>query len=322
MNPLIAICHLHVHFHTYEGIIQAVRGLNFYVNRGEIIGLVGESGSGKSVTAQAILQLLPKDGHIASGRILFEGEDLVVKRKQEIENIRGKKIGMIFQDPFSSLNPTMRIGQQILEVLVKHEGFSRKAAYQKALQLLDQVGIGDAVQRMHQYPHELSGGMRQRILLAIAIACRPSFIIADEPTTALDVTTQAQILELIKAIRKQQQTSFLLITHDLGVVAHLCDRVLVIYGGQIVETAPVDQLFSNPQHPYTQALLKSKRSLTMPKQGGELFVIPGNPPSLLQPPSRCSFLPRCPYAMNICQQREPFLEPKGQTQQVACWLSS
>jgi len=318
MNPLLTIRNLHVHFNTSAGRLQAVRGVDLQLNSGEIVGLVGESGCGKSVTAHAILQILNENSQINEGQILFEDCDLVKTSQKEIEKIRGKKIGMIFQDPLSALNPTMRIGQQIIEVLVKHENLSYTEAYEKALAVLIKVGISDPTTRMHQYPHEFSGGMCQRIMIAIAICCEPSLIIADEPTTALDVTIQAQILDLLKTIRKQQ-TSILLITHDLGVVAHLCDRVLVMYGGKIVESAPVEKLFSNPQHPYTQSLLKSKASLSLADK--TLFSIPGYPPLILNTPHSCTFMPRCPYAMKICQQAEPHIEKNDHSTQVACWLS-
>jgi oligopeptide transport system ATP-binding protein len=318
MTSLLEIQNLRIHFNTYRGTIEAVRGIYFRINKGEIVGLVGESGCGKSVTAHSILQLLPKEGEIVSGQILLEGENLLTKTQKEMEKIRGRKIGMIFQDPMASLNPTMPVGQQIMEGLLRHELISKKDAYEKSLQLLIKVGIGDASYRMKQYPYEFSGGMRQRVLIAIAIACQPLLIIADEPTTALDVTIQAQILELLREI--QQQTGILFITHDLGVVANLCDRVLVMYGGQIVEAGLVDQVFKSPQHPYTQALLKAKESLSFIHQKSPLISIPGSPPSLLNPAKRCLFAPRCPYTMRICTQLEPPLESLTPSKQAACWL--
>ena len=233
-----------------------LKGISFHVAAGEVVGMVGESGSGKSLTAQALLRLLPQAAHITSGKILFQGEELLTKSEREMEAVRGAKIGIVFQDPTSFLNPLMKIGAQLTEGLLRHRGVSKSAALQIAEGLLEQMGLADAKQRLGQYPHEFSGGMRQRILIAMALACEPPLLIADEPTTALDVTTQAQILELLKAIQRQRKMGLLFITHDLGVVAGLCDRVLVMQHGEIVESAPVDQLFSNPQHPFTQELLR------------------------------------------------------------------
>ncbi|MBA3723134.1 MAG: ABC transporter ATP-binding protein [Parachlamydiaceae bacterium] len=257
-KSLLNVSNLTVHFSTRSGPVKAVTAIDFHINSGEILGIVGESGSGKSVTAQSILKLLPKNGHIISGDITFDNQQILTKTEREMENIRGKQIGMIFQDPMTALNPTLRIGYQIAEGLIKHEKFNKKKAKEKVLELLEQVGITDPQLRIGQYPHELSGGMRQRIMIAIALACKPRLLIADEPTTALDVTIQAQILELLKQIQCERQFSILLITHDLGVVANICDRVLVMYKGKIVEDAPVDQLFCNPQHPYTKTLLTAK----------------------------------------------------------------
>lgn len=320
MSILLDISQLHVRFKSSRGVIHAVRGLDLTIHKGEIIGLIGESGCGKSTIAHAILQLLPHSSEISAKHLLFENTSLLNQSQRELEGIRGKKISMIFQDPTTSLNPTMTIGRQIMEILFTHQKISKQEAYLKAQELLAKVGIGEAQYRMNQYPHEFSGGMKQRVLIAIALACQPSLIIADEPTTALDPTTQIQILELLKTIREEEGTTFLFITHDLGVAAYLCDRVFVMYAGQLVETAPVDQLFSSPKHPYTQALLKSKKSLTT--HSHELFAIPGSPPNLMNSPPQCSFAPRCPYAMKICQQSAPVLETHNSLHQTACWLNA
>jgi oligopeptide/dipeptide ABC transporter ATP-binding protein len=315
VTPLLNVQNLHVDFATRLGKIEAVRGIDFTIKHGEILGIVGESGCGKSVTAQAILALLPQNGKVASGEIFFEGDNLLNKTEKELQSIRGKHIGMIFQDPLAALNPTLTIGYQIAEGLRKK--LSKPAALEAAAVLLQQVGIGDGAYRLKQYPHELSGGMRQRVVIAIALACQPRLLIADEPTTALDVTIQAQILDILKHIQSQRQFSILLITHDLGVVAKMCDRVLVMYGGKIVEAGLIDQLFAHPQHPYTQALLRSKRSLS---QSDRLYTIAGAPPLLLNPSPGCLFAPRCPHAMPICPvQAPPFFQrsPQGSS---ACWL--
>lgn len=255
--PLLTVRQLQIHFRTHVASVEAVKNSSFEIYPKEVIGIIGESGSGKSATAQAILQLLPKNGRITSGEILFEGENLLSKSEKEMESIRGKKIGMIFQDPLSSLNPTMTIGYQIMEGLIKHDKLSNSQAYEKAIQLLDQVGIADAKMRMSHYPHQLSGGMRQRVMMAMALACYPILLIADEPTTPLDVTIQAQILDLLKRIQQERGISLLLISHDLGVIASLCDRVIVMHDGNIVERGSVEQIFYYPQHPYTQTLIGS-----------------------------------------------------------------
>lgn len=319
MNSILQVERLQIYFKTQTGLIEAVKDIHFNLQKGEIVGLVGESGSGKSVTAQSILRLIPQEGTQQSGQILFEGENLLNKTEKEMEAIRGKKISLIFQDPMTSLNPTMRIGQQVAEGLMKHEHLTTLEAYERGLDLLHQVGLTDVKERFYQFPHELSGGMRQRILIAIAIACSPSLIIADEPTTGLDVTIQAQILDLLKEIQQRSQTTILFITHDLGVVARLCDRVLVMYGGRIVESGCVESIFSNAAHPYTQGLLKSRRSLSCLHE--PLFAIPGAPPSLLAPPSSCLFAPRCPHAMPICSQEIPRLQRLSLTHESACWLT-
>lgn len=261
MKAVLTIKKLRIQFNSRSESIQAVRDVSFSINSGEVVGLVGESGCGKSVTAQSILGLLEKNAQIVSGEILFENENLLTKSEKEMQKVRGKKIGMIFQDPAMALNPTLKIGFQIAECLQKHENLSKLEAHAKTIELLTQVGISNPKDRFYQYPHELSGGMRQRIIIAIALACQPQLLIADEPTTALDVTIQAQILELLKAIQTQRQISFLFISHDLGVIANICDRLLIMYQGEIIEEGSVQQVFSNPLHPYTKMLINSKRSL-------------------------------------------------------------
>lgn len=307
-RPILEIQNLHVTFDTPAGQIQAVRGVSFHVERGEVVGLVGESGCGKSVTAQSILRLLPQQ--ISSGRILLEGEELTNKSEKDLESIRGNRVSMIFQDPMTSLNPTMRIGRQIGEAL-RHRHLGQRKTREVVIELLNMVGIADAHSRIDAYPFSLSGGMRQRVMIAIALACQPALLIADEPTTALDVTIQAQILELIKELKKQQGISLLLITHDLGVVAGMCDRVIVMYAGQVMEMGTVDEIFYQPKHPYTKALLQA-----IPKQSSshKLRTIAGSPPDLLHPPNGCPFHPRCHFAMTICAHQTPVLH------QAACWL--
>ncbi len=320
MKNLLAIENLLVSFRTYLGKVKAVRDVSFSVGYGETVAIVGESGCGKSVTAQAIMGLIPSPpGKIDGGKISFEGCDLLAKSRGEMEGIRGKEIGMIFQDPMTSLNPTMRVGKQIMEGLIKHRGLSKTQARAQAIEMLSLVGISDPEKRVDQYPHEFSGGMRQRAIIAIALACRPKLLIADEPTTALDVTIQAQILELMKSIQKKTDTSIILITHDLGIVAGMCDRVLVMYGGEIVETGTVDQIYNNPCHPYTQGLLRSVPRLDMDKEK-ELVPIYGTPPNLLTPPPGCSFCSRCDFAMRICQAMPPPKEQIDEKHEVACWL--
>ena len=300
---------LTVSFNSYLGQVQAVRGVSFKVERGETVAIVGESGCGKSVTAQAIMQLTPSLTSQVTGSVIFEDENLLKKSKRAMRKIRGQKMGMIFQDPMTSLNPTMRIGKQIREA-----GVSRD----EALELLELVEISSPEKRLLQYPHELSGGMRQRVMIAIALACNPKLLIADEPTTALDVTIQAQILELIKNIQKERGMSLILITHDLGIVAGSCDRVLVMYGGKIVESGSVDQIFQSPAHPYTKGLLRSVPRLDM-DSSKVLEPIEGTPPSLLQPPQGCAFCARCDQAMRICQGQQPKLVEVGAGHRSACW---
>lgn len=296
---------LHVDFSTYAGTVNAVRGVSFDVYKGETLAIVGESGSGKSVTNQAIMKLLPQPPAIySSGEILFDGKNLLDLSEKQMEKVRGKDISMIFQDPMTSLNPTMKIGKQITEVMLKHQKISKNDAKKRALELMKMVGIPMPERRLNQYPHEFSGGMRQRVVIAIALAADPKLLIADEPTTALDVTIQAQILDVMKEIQKSSQTSIIFITHDLGVVANVADRVAVMYAGEIVEVGTVEDIFYNPQHPYTWGLLGSMPDLNEDRDQ-RLRTIEGSPPDLTDPPKGDAFAPRNPYAMKIDYEQNP-----------------
>ncbi len=298
MEKVLEVKDLHISFDVYGGEVQAVRGVSFDLYKGETLAIVGESGSGKSVTSKALMRLLPMPpARIKQGQILLEGRDLTKLSEKEMQRVRGAEISMIFQDPMTALNPTMTIGKQITEVLLKHQQMSKAEAKARAIELLDLVGIKEPALRFKQYPHQLSGGMRQRIVIAIALACNPKVLIADEPTTALDVTIQAQILELIKDIQKKTGTSIIFITHDLGVVANVADRVAVMYAGKIVEKGTVDEIFYNPKHPYTWGLLASMPSLEHGDE--ELYSIPGTPPDLLNPPKGDAFAPRNAYALKL-----------------------
>lgn len=318
---LLEVKDLHVSFKTYAGEVQAVRGIDFKVEKGECVGIVGESGCGKSVTAQSIMQLLKvPPASYKQGQILFEGEDLLQKKEKEMQDIRGNKISMIFQDPMTTLNPTQKIGKQIIEVLIEHKQMNKKAAYKEAENMLKLVAMSEPHKRMQQYPHELSGGMRQRVMIAIALCCSPQLMIADEPTTALDVTVQAQILELLQEIQEKMGMSIMLITHDLGVIAKMCDRVVVMYAGQIVEQGSVEELFKNPSHPYTKGLLQAVPRMDMSRKEA-LDTIVGTPPDLFAPPSGCAFYARCNEAMRICEQYMPDMQSIQGTLRSACWLN-
>ncbi|MEK4701243.1 ABC transporter ATP-binding protein [Solibacillus sp. FSL R7-0668] len=320
-KKLLDVKNLHVHFKTYAGIVQAVRGVNFELYEGETLAIVGESGSGKSVTSNALMKLIPQPpGIYAGGEILFNGKDLIPLSEKEMLAIRGNEIAMIFQDPMTALNPTMRIGKQITEVLLKHRKVdSKDAAKRRAIELLDQVGIPFPEKRYKSYPHELSGGMRQRVVIAIALAADPKLLIADEPTTALDVTIQAQILELMKEIQKSSNTSIIFITHDLGVVANVADRVAVMYAGQIVEYGTVEDIFYDPKHPYTWGLLGSMPDLN--NSSDELLrAIPGSPPNLINPPIGCAFAPRNELALAIDFEEEPPMFQVSDTHFAKTWL--
>ena len=320
MASLLKVKDLNVSFHTYAGEVQAVRGVNFEVEQGEAVAIVGESGCGKSVTAKAIMKLLSTPpASYKKGSIIFNGKELIKMKEKEMQKIRGNEISMIFQDPMTSLNPTSKIGYQIVEAVMKHNRISRKEANKRAVEMLELVGIPQPSKRVNQYPHEFSGGMRQRAMIAMALACQPRLLIADEPTTALDVTIQAQILELMKELQQKTETSIILITHDLGVVAEMCDRVIVMYAGKVVETGTTREIFEKPQHPYTRGLLKSVPRLDMEKNK-PLSPIIGTPPDLLDPPIGCSFFPRCEDAMRICREHSPELEEVEDSQITACWL--
>lgn len=317
-QQLLEVKHLRTSFFTHVGEVKAIRDISFSVAQGEFIGIVGESGSGKSVTSLSIMQLLQYPGRVTMGEILFHQEDLLKKSRQEIRKIRGNRISMCFQDPMTALNPLYTVGNQINEVLLEHQSLSRREATQRSVEMLKMVGIPDPESRVHCYPHEFSGGMRQRAMIAMALACQPELLIADEPTTALDVTIQAQVLRLLKQLQKSMGTSIILITHDLGVVASSCSRIIVMYGGQIMETGQAADIFYRPRHPYTMGLLRS-----IPKPGEEhqrLESIPGTPPDMLNPPEGCPFYPRCEFAMQICRDRPvpEFAVDKGHC--VKCWL--
>ena len=319
MEKVLEVKDLNISFHTFSGEVQAIRGVSFDLFKGETLAIVGESGSGKSVTTKSIMRLLPPgNSEINSGDILFGDKDITKLSEREMQKVRGKEISMIFQDPMTSLNPTMKIGKQIMEPILKHHKISKKDAKARAIELLDLVGIPNPEERFEQYPHQFSGGMRQRVVIAIALACDPKVLIADEPTTALDVTIQAQILELMKSLQKQINTSIIFITHDLGVVANVADRVAVMYGGKIVEVGTVDEIFYNPQHPYTWGLISSMPDLD--SRGKELYVIPGTPPNLLNPPKGDAFAARNKYAMQIDLEEQPPMFKVSDTHYAATWL--
>jgi oligopeptide transport system ATP-binding protein len=297
---LLTVTDLRTHFHTRSGVYRAVDGVSFSVERGETLGIVGESGSGKSVTCYSIMGLIPQPpGRIASGTAMFDGIDLLHCRPAQARTIRGKRVSMIFQDPMTSLNPYMRISEQLIEPLLIHEKVSRAEAMKRALSMLEAVGINDAARRIRYYPHEFSGGMRQRVMIAMALITQPELLIADEPTTALDVTVQAQILELIRKMQRELGMAVIFITHDLGVVSGLCDRVLVMYAGRVVESGGVRQIFYEPRHPYTRALQRSIPALQ--QKGAELYTIPGLPPDVSKPLPGCAFAQRCEFASDRCR---------------------
>jgi oligopeptide transport system ATP-binding protein len=314
---LLEVTNLAAYFHTREGVVRAVDGISYRLEAGETLGIVGESGSGKSVSCYALLGLLPMPpGKIESGTALLDGDDLLLQTSAQLRALRGKKISMIFQDPMTALNPYMTIGAQLTEPLIIHEGASKTVARRKALDMMDAVGIQDGEKRLRQYPHEFSGGMRQRVMIAMALITKPDVLIADEPTTALDVTVQAQILELIQSMQKEMGMAVILITHDLGVIAGTCDRVLVMYAGKVVESAVVKDLFREPRHPYTEALMASLPSVN--RNAEELYTISGLPPDLSQPLSGCAFEPRCEQARPLCSQETIALKPLADSRATAC----
>ena len=315
---LLEVSDLHVSFFTPAGEVKAVSGVSFRLERGKVLGIVGESGSGKSVTAYSIMQILEKNGKITSGSIRFDGQELVGAGEKVMKEIRGNRISMIFQDPMTSLNPTYTIGHQLTEGIRLHTDRGSTQAYQRAVEMLTLVGVNEPEKRMKQYPHELSGGMRQRVMIAMALSCEPDILIADEPTTALDVTIQAQILELMQKLQKEMGMAILMITHDLGVVAQMCDRVIVMYAGSICEQGRVEDIFYNPRHAYTRGLL---RSVPTAQSGDRLHPISGTPVDLLNLPKGCPFAPRCEDAMKIClRQRSPRVSV-GKEHSAACWLN-
>ena len=318
-EQVLAVSDLNTKFKTQDGVVHAVNGVSFDLHAGELLGVVGESGSGKSVTMMSLLKLIPMPpGEIVDGTAMFGDRDLLAIGERELRDVRGGEIGFIFQDPMTSLNPVLTIGRQIGESLVKHTGISRRETKEPAIKLLEMVGIPDPAQRLKAYPHELSGGMRQRVMIAMALACSPKVIIADEPTTALDVTIQAQIIEEIKELREELGTAVIWITHDLAVIAGLADRVMVMYGGRIVEEAPVGELYARPQHPYTLGLLKSLPRLD--QKGQDLESIKGQPPTLVgeEEPVGCAFAPRCEFAMDRCNTDTPVLLERRPGHRVAC----
>lgn len=316
---VLDVANLKTVFNTRDGVVHAVNGVSFSLAPGELLGVVGESGSGKSVTMMSLMGLLPTPpAEIQSGEIIYNGEDVMAMSPSELRSLRGGQIGFIFQDPMTSLNPVFNVGFQIMEPLREHLKMNKVDARARAVELLELVGIPDAASRLKDYPHQFSGGMRQRVMIAIALACDPKVLIADEPTTALDVTIQAQILELIKELRQKMGMAIVWITHDLGVIAGIADRVAVMYAGQIVEHAPVKELFRNPQHPYTRALLE-----TLPKVDGardeRLQSIDGQPPNMAAHPTSCEFAPRCRHVMDKCRQENPLRVGIGEGHDVACW---
>ncbi len=318
MEKLLEVKNLCVNFGTYGGEVKAVRGVTFDLHKGETLAIVGESGSGKSVACKTIMRILSSNGYIKDGQILFDGKDLTKISEKDMEKVRGKDIAIIFQDPMTSLNPTMTIGKQIMEPIIKHQGFSKEDARKRAIELIELVGISDAEKRFKQYPHQFSGGMRQRIVIAISLACNPKVLIADEPTTALDVTIQAQILELIKDLQEKTGVAVIFITHDLGVVANMADRVAVMYAGKIIEYGTSDDIFYDPKHPYTWGLLGSMPTLDI--GDNDLYNIPGTPPDLMDPPKGDAFALRSAYAMKIDHLAEPPMFKVSDTHYAATWL--
>ncbi len=320
VEPLLEVKNLKTQFFTQDGVVKAVEDVSFYVMPGETLGVVGESGSGKSITGLSIMRLIPNPpGKIVNGEVLFEGKDLLKLNDDQIRRIRGNQIAMIFQDPMTSLNPVLTINRQISEALQLHMGMSKDQAKARAIELLRMVGIPNAEERIDQYPHQFSGGMRQRVMIAMALSCNPKLIIADEPTTALDVTIQAQILDLMRSLQAERDTGVIMITHSMGVVAGMADRVQVMYAGSIVETASTEEIFANPRHPYTVGLMKSIPRLDA-RERERLEPIRGLPPDLIDLPDICPFVPRCDYAREKCEQKRPPLLEVAPGHMSACWF--
>lgn len=320
MSKLLEVKNLKTSFKTHIGDVQSVRGISLDLNKGEALGIVGESGCGKSVTMMSIMRLLAENAVIDADSIIFDGKDITNPKEKEMQNIRGNDMAMIFQDPMTSLNPLYTVGEQLTEHLIKHKKITKKEADKKAIKMLELVGIPSPEKRLSQYPHEFSGGMRQRVMIAMSLICEPKLIIADEPTTALDVTIQAQILDLMKDLKNKLDTSIILITHDLGVVADLCNRINVMYGGIIVESGTDEDIFYNPRHPYTWGLLNSVPNPKSEKKE-KLTPIEGQPPDLLNPPTGCPFAARCKYAMKVCVDNLPPLFEISEGHKAACWLN-
>src|SRR5256712_757718 len=315
-ETLLRVEGLRTYFYTWAGVVKAVDGVSLHVDKGETLGIVGESGSGKTVTALSIMRIVPAPGKIIEGKIEFQRKNLLAESEEEMRKLRGREIGYIFQDPTSTLDPVYTVGEQLSEVLVRHQNLDKKNAMDRAIELLRIVEIPDPEIRINQYPHQLSGGTKQRIAIARAICCSPSLLLADEPTTALDVTIQAQILDLLKGLRDKFNMSMVLITHDMGIVAESCDRVVILYAGQVFESGTTEQVFENPKHPYAEALLTSVPHLALRKE--RLEVIQGNIPNLIDPPSGCRFHPRCKYAQQICIDKVPELELMEEGHSAAC----
>jgi oligopeptide/dipeptide ABC transporter ATP-binding protein len=319
VERLVELRGLQTYFYTHEGVVKAVDGVSFHIEKGETLGVVGESGCGKSITALSILRLIPEPpGKIVGGDILFRGESILKKTEAQMRDLRGNDIAMVFQEPMVSLNPVYTCGEQIAEAVELHQGLRKRLAYDKAAEMLRLVGVALPERRIREYPHQLSGGMRQRVMIAMALSCNPKLLIADEPTTALDVTIQAQILDLMRRLKEELDMAIMLITHDLGVIAEMAKRVVVMYAGRVVEEADVVSLFRKPLHPYTEGLLNSIPRLNRPK--GRLHVISGQVPNPVNLPQGCSFNPRCPYAKDICGERTPELADVGAGRLVSCWL--
>jgi oligopeptide/dipeptide ABC transporter ATP-binding protein len=319
-DPILQVRSLETHFKTDAGVVKAVDRVSFDLHKGETLGIVGESGSGKSVTNLSLMRLIPSPpGKIVGGQVMFHERDLMTVSDQEMRSIRGNKISMIFQDPMTSLNPFLRVSTQLIETIRLHQGLSSRSARALAVEMLAMVGIPKPEARIDSYPHQFSGGMRQRVMIAMALSCKPEVLIADEPTTALDVTIQAQILEIIKRLSEELGTAVIMITHDLGVVAGMCDSVAVMYAGKIVERATTKELFANPKHPYTRGLIKSVPRLDQDHRE-RLFSIDGQPPNLIDLPDACPFYPRCEDAMDICRRQYPDAEALTESREVSCWL--
>ncbi len=319
-ETILSVRNLKTHFKTDDGIVKAVDGVSFDLKKGETLGIVGESGSGKSVTNLSIMKLIPSPpGKIVDGEVLFDGKDILKLGESGIRNIRGNRISMIFQDPMTSLNPFLKISTQLIETIMLHQKTNKKEALKKAVEMLELVGIPAPEKRINAYPHQFSGGMRQRVMIAMALSCNPELLIADEPTTALDVTIQAQILDLMKDLSQKLGTATIMITHDLGVVAGMCENICVMYAGRIVEKADTDTLFANPKHPYTAGLIKSVPRLDMGKKE-KLYSIEGQPPNLVDMPDCCLFYPRCDKAMDICRKKYPGIVKTDDNSEVSCWL--